>query len=366
MKKIILLLTIFILAFSAIQPVAAEYNLDRLDVTPAGDLSPGDKVTVECDITLTASSGLTFIANHDLEAYTELENPEWEYQKEQNGQGIWEVSGKKYLTFGGWDLSYPDSNTIEIHYRLEGYAPEISATGKQIIFRLRETDVNGNVVTDGEVLVERTILNPEDVITTRELRVEELAEFRTDINEKYALGVDTTGAEEKYRAADDAIDASKTTGYSEANTFLANADTYLTEGEELLNQAWTTKTINDAQVPIDATETLIVYFKTNRSMGDDSRVLNIETKYNFAQQTLSNAKDLRDQNQYIQARIQADSAKIKGDEAYAQASKLRKDIGEGFSLGNIGFYLMIVVVLVIIGGVGLFFYRRYSSWDELG
>ncbi|MCK4269455.1 MAG: hypothetical protein KAW93_03150, partial [Methanogenium sp.] len=138
------------------------------------------------------------------------------------------------------------------------------------------------------------------------------------------------------------------------------------EGEELLNQAWTTKTINDAQVPIDATETLIVYFKTNRSMGDDSRVLNIETRYNFAQQTLSNAKDLRDQNQYIQARIQADSAKIKGDEAYAQASKLREDIGEGFSLGNIGFYLMIVVVLVIVGGIGLFFYRRFSSWDELG
>ncbi|MCK4269636.1 MAG: hypothetical protein KAW93_04075, partial [Methanogenium sp.] len=157
-KIMVVAIAVLMAVFMIVAPAAAGYNLDRLEVSPSGDLSPGDQVTVECDITLTASSGLTFIANHDLEAYTELEDPEWEYQKEVNGHGIWGVSGKKYLTFGGWDLSYPDSNTIEIHYRLAGEVPEVSTTSEKTIFRLRETDVNGNVITNGETLVERTVL----------------------------------------------------------------------------------------------------------------------------------------------------------------------------------------------------------------
>lgn len=367
----ILLLTGLLLCAGVVLPAAASpnYKITSFEMSPAtGDLSPGDEVTAKLVVQMEGSGDVLFPDGHSLEAYTELADQLWTYEIELNGHGDTMTSGTKYLTFGGWELSYPDSNSMNIYYFLEGKAPEVTATGEKIIIRLRQLDSSDNLVSGGEYEVVRTVLNPEDVSALRTVREAELAELRTAIDEKYALGVDTTEAENLYSQADDAIKASRTAGYSSANTLLSEAGTYITEAETALARANVQKMLDEAQVPIDATQGIVTYFIDNRSMGKDSRVVDLKTNLVLVQSDFDDAVDLFNQAEYISAGLKADSVKTKATALYEQASLLKEEIGEGFipNLSGLLPIVLVIVVIVVIGGIGYVLWSRKSRWDELG
>lgn len=359
-----------ILCICLIPPVAAvNYDVDLLEVTPAGDLEPGEGITVRCIISLTSVGTETFPSTHALEAYSELEDLSWTYTILVNDVGLPVVDGKRYLRIIGWNLAYPATSEVKVEYLLEGDAPEMTATQKKIIFRLRQLDSNELVITNGETLVERTIINPGDFDASIALVEQKLEDLRTSLDEQYANGVNTIPAEEKYDAAEAEITSAKTAPYSTKQTFLTNAETYLNEAEDLLDEAWSQGEIDQAQDKIDDVDDELTYWTVNRSMNSDSRVIAIRTQLDNAQTLLTLAKDKQSSGNYNQARIQAQAAEDKAGAALNASLALRDEVGEGLALPDVGGitgYLLIGGVIVIAAVVGIIFYRRRTRWDELG
>ncbi|KQC03341.1 MAG: hypothetical protein APR53_01180 [Methanoculleus sp. SDB] len=345
------------------------YDVDLLEVTPEGDISPGERITVRCIVTLTSVGTETFPSSHALEAYTELEDLSWTYTILVNDVGLPITDGKRYLRIIGWNLAYPTSSEVKVEYLLEGDAPEVTATQEKIIFRLRQLDSNELVITNGETLVERTIINPGDIEASIAAVEQDLDNLRASLDEQYENGVNTNAAEEKYDAAKTEITKAKTASYGTVQTYLTNAETYLDEAEVLLDEAWADNEITQAQEKIDEVDDELTYWTVNRSMSSDSRVIAIRTQLDNAQTLLTLAKDRQSSGEYNQARIQAQGAEDKAAAALNASLTLRDEVGEGFALPNFGGlvnYLLIGGFIVIVAVVGILFYRRRTRWDELG
>ena len=164
MKQRIPLLLSIILALCLMQGAAAADFVETVaDIDPAsGDLAPGEQVIVHVIVKLTGSGDNTFDTNDELEAYTELDDQQWDYKILVNSQGIPKQSTSRILTLLGWDLAYPDSNEVTVDYTLSGKVPTVAQTSDVTLFRLRQLDVNGNVPFGGELLIKPTVfINPE-------------------------------------------------------------------------------------------------------------------------------------------------------------------------------------------------------------
>ncbi|WP_218185259.1 hypothetical protein [Methanogenium cariaci] len=363
------------LALCLVQGAAAADFVEVIggDVDPAsgGDLAPGEQVIVHVVVKLTGSGDKgTFNINEELEAYTELDDPEWDYTVKVNKQGIPKQTSSRYVRLLGWDISYPDENDVTVDYALAGKVPAVSQTSKTALFRLRQLDEDGKVWAGNELLIERTVINPGDVDKIRDLREEQINELRTSIDEYTALDVNVAQAEQLYQQADQKVDQSKTASYSQANVLLGGeAGTLIEQAEASLEDAYASKLIDSAQVTIDQVNGDVSYFINNRSMSGDTRVTAIQNKVSLAETKMSQAKDFRDNKDYYQSRLNANEAQLTANEALAMSTEVREDIGEGGLLpdfSGLGTYVIILVVVVIIAGVGFVIYRRYNKWDELG
>ena len=139
------------------QPVQTKYGNYKVIscvVSPvSGPYAQNETVSISCDIELEGSGGVLFPDTHELEAYTCLQNPHWDYRIALNGYGNLAESETNYLSFGGWELSYPDSNSMTIHYQVEGQIPPVSAKSERPIFRLRQLDSSDDLVSNGEYLI---------------------------------------------------------------------------------------------------------------------------------------------------------------------------------------------------------------------
>jgi hypothetical protein len=371
MKKGILFLFL-VLSICFVQPVyaAADYEVDTYEVIPSGDLSPGESVNVRCIISLTGEDE-TFPMGHELEAYTELDDIRWEYAITVNGMGVPVSAGSRYLTIIGWNLAYPEDTDVEVEFLLEGTVPSVSATTTKTIFRLQQFDSDGDLVKNGEYLKEQVAVNPAEIEATLAVRESELSQLRESLDDLSAKGVNTVAAEEKYDASEDAILKVKTSSDANALSYLTNAGTYMDEAEELLDEAWAQKTIDDAEFTLNQADEHLTYFKVNRSMGADARVISIKSQMDNANTILTLAKDKQTSGEYNSARIQAEEALEKASVALNDSLTLRDEIGEGgfgfgFDLGGSMVYLIIGAVLVVAGVVGVYLYRRKTKWDELG
>ncbi len=370
MKRGIIAIFCILLALCLVTPaMAASYSVESSDIDPTGPASPGDRIITNIEILLTGSGDETFNTGNELEIYTDLSDPEYEYTVSINDVEQTRTVSTRYIRLSGWELSYPDNSEVEIFITLEGEAPSVSGTGEIEVIRIREQDSNGNVVSAGEFVIEKTILNPEDIDKVLDVREDELAELRTTIDTIAAEGVNVAAAESKYQEAKTAITNAKTSSYTQANEYLAEAGTLIEEADDLAQEARANQLIANAQGTIDTTNTHITYFVENRTMGDDSRVTAIEKKLAIAETQLSQAKDFRDKGDYYQARLNANEAEMTADEALSSAVALREEIGEGGFLpdmSGLGTYVLIIVAVVIIGIVGYAVYKRYTKWDELG
>jgi hypothetical protein len=369
MKSAINLIICLFLGLCLVQAVsAADYDVEQIGITPStGDIVAGDTVTVHAVIQVSEDDD-PFPGSDSLELTTELSEPKWEYYYTVDSvdQALQPVKSSVRLVISGWELSYPSDVTVDVV--LTGKGPQRSSTEEIDAIKIQQLDDDRDPIKNSEYVKSVTIVNTEDKATTIQVREKELAALRTAIDDKAAEGVDTSNAEAKYDEAEAAINSARTSSYTTAQTQLDNAGTLIDEAETLLNEAEATKAIGDAQACIDEVEGMITYFKDNRSMGSDARVMAIETQLDNAQTLLTIAKDKQTSKDYDQACIQAANAEDKANVALADANALKEEIGEGlsFNLSGISTYLIIGVVLVVLVVGGFVLYRRHTKWDELG
>ncbi len=368
MGRLALLCVILVCLLVPAVSAYADYEVESIEISPSGDMSPGERVTIKCSVSLTGDDP-TFPDSDYLEAYTDLEDFEWTYKITVDGFGEDKPStGKRYLTISGWLLSYPEDSDVMIEYVLEGIAPDVTATATKEIFRLRQYDDDDELVSGGEYVVERDIISEEDIQTTISVRESELSALRSDLDSAYAEGVDTSDAESAYDVAEDALLDAKTASYSDVQSYLDKVETNIELADSLLSEAWSQHSIDSAEYTIGEVEGHLTYFKVNRSMTGDSRVLAIESQLDNANTLLTLAKDKQASGDYSNARLQAQNANEKANEALNVSLSLREEIGEGisFDFGGSLIYIVIGIIIIAAAAGGVYYYRKKRRWDELG
>jgi subtilase family serine protease len=134
--------------------------------------------------------------------------------------------------------------------------------------------------------------------------------------------------------------------------------------------------ISTAEGSIDQTEQLITYFKVNKSMGSDARIMPIIARWELAADKLSDARDLYTEGKYAEAEAKASEAAAKGDEVLNDAMALKEKVdsnplsgivsGLSGAISGTIVTIILLIVIAIIAIVGIILFRRRRKWDELG
>jgi hypothetical protein len=369
-----------IIAFSlvfCIQGVSAFY-VSSISIDPSGSLTPGQQVLVSFKIDFTSTGDSTFPAGGELDLSTDLEKPKWTWTLLLDGvENPRPTETGRMLALSGFELSYPSKVEESVRITLEGTAPSVTQSTNKTIIKILESDSNGNELTSS--LIEKTtmVINTAEVSKSIDDQGGILQGYRSHIDEKAALGIDTTAAEAKYNEAKAKIDAARarqSTQYTQAYDDLKAAQTAIDDGEKALDRAWAENEVTNAQIPIDNVDKVIAWFKGNQSTASNSELSTIITKREVAVSYISTANDEISNGKYELARSKAQDAFAKGNESYTDALILQKKVMSGFDLfgwipgifksGLLPIVVGVVVVVLVV--VGVIIYRKRSRWDELG
>ena len=194
---------VLLIVLALILPVVSAYTVSSVSIDPSGDLLPGTAVTVSYKLDFAASGGETFPSEDSLQMITDLEKPKWTWTLLLNGvENPRPQAGGRMLELSGWDLSYPSKNVEEsIRVTLEGTTPAVTATTNKTMIKIQEMDSRNAVVSGTLVEYTRLIINTGEVSTAVATANNNLAAFRAHIDEKYAMGIDTSAAESQYNTA---------------------------------------------------------------------------------------------------------------------------------------------------------------------
>jgi hypothetical protein len=349
---------------------ASAFTVSSVSIDPTGSLIPGTPVTVSYKI---ENSGV-FPSGDDLQFFTELDDPKWTYTIIVNGvENVRPVMGGRTLTIVGFELSYKANDEVAVRATLEGKAPAVTDTTDKTVIRIQEMDTSGRSIDSTKVERTAKVINTGEVPKVISERDNELQTYRTHIDEKAVLGIDTSAAEAKYNEAKQKIDSARarpTTQYAEALVDLTAAQTSISDGEKALDKAWAEDEVAIAQVPINNVDAVIAWFKGNQSTSNDQQLPAIVAKREVAVSYISTANDQIGNGEYSQARSKAQEAFSKGNESYTDALARQKQLlsGWSFSLPQIpgGIFIVLGVIVVILVAVGIVIYRKRSRWDELG
>jgi hypothetical protein len=355
------------------------FAVSSITVDPSGSLTPGTPVIVTFKIDMSASGDETFPSADELQMSTDLDSPKWAYSLVLDGVDTPQPANSgRVLSVSGWILSYPSTVEESMKVTLQGNAPTVTQTTNKTMIKVTEYDSRNNPVTS--TVVERTavIVNIKDVQDKVAAEESALQTFRSHIDEKSALGIDTAAAEAKYSEAQQKISTAKSlpsTQYALAFSNLNTAQSLIDDGEVALDRAWAENEVANAQIPINNVDGIIEWFKANKSTADDAQLPAIITKREVAVSYISTASDEITSGNYEQARSKAQEAFNKGNESYTDALKRQYDIINGgwftwLKLPNIklpgGIFLIVGIVVVVLAVVGYVIYRKRSRWDELG
>lgn len=323
MRKILLVLCL-ILVFSQ---GALAFNVSKMTIDPSGSLVPGTPVVVEGIIDFTPSSNVTFESGSELEFTTELEKPKWTWTLILDGvENPRPQEGGQSLSLSGFDISYPNTVHESVRFKLEGTTSQIkrdesdpygTVSERKTIIRIREIDEYSKIIPESVFEINTTVISKsccsEPISFT-------LKKFRTHIEEKSDVGVNTTEAEAKYADAitkADAANALPTTQFAAALSSLTAAKNDIAEGERLLDKAWAEKEVADAQVPINNVDIVLGGIKTNRTIPPQLR--EIISKRESAVDYIRTANDQIAAGNYSTARESARIALALGNESYTSA-----------------------------------------------
>jgi hypothetical protein len=359
---LILFLIVCIQAVSAI-------SVESVTVDPSGSLTPGTPVTVQFKI-----DTYDFPSGGEIRLFTDVDSPKWTYTVIVNGiENLRPVEGGRTLAISGFELSYKPSDDVSVRTTLEGVAPPVTQTANKTIVRITEYDANGKPVTGSQVEKTALVINTGEVASTIASADAELEVYRTHIDEKAALGIDTSEAEVKYNEAQQNVDSARSrpsNEYAGAQADLTAATAAIKDGETALDKAWAEYEVAAAQVPITNVDAIITWFKGNSSTANDQQLPTIITKREVAVSYVSTANDDIASGSYAQARQKAQDAFLKANESYTEALARQKELSSGFSLPipkiNSTLIIILGVVAVILVVVGVIIYRKRSRWDELG
>jgi hypothetical protein len=358
------------------------FSLSTVSVNPTGSLTPGTPVVVSFTINFASSGSDTFPSTDTLQLLTDLDKPQWTYTLILNGvENARPPAGGRSLQLSGWDLDYPAASIEEsLRFTLEGNAPTVTSTGNKTLIDIVELDQNANPIPNSEVTYTTLVINTGDVAAGISSANDALQAFRALIDEKSALGVDTSAVEAQYNQAQQQIAAAQalpTSQYADAVNDLAAVNTTIQTGMTALDKAWAQKTVADAQVPVNNAESVITYLQVNKSLSNDARLSPIVAEHEIAASYITNANNAITSGNYDQARTIAQQAFTEGNKSYNDAVALNQTVNSGFNplagLGSIGsifssgvLVIVVVVIVVVLVVVGIIIYRKRSRWDELG
>lgn len=200
MKGLTKLVIIVVIALILFIPAVSAFDVEGMTVDPSGSMTPSTPVTVSFKVGFAASSGDTFPSGSDLVMTTDLNDPKWTYTIILDGvENPRNPLGGKTLDLSGFELSYPSKVDESIRVTLEGTAPTVDTTTLKDMVRIKELDSNGNIVTN--VNQSALVINTGDVTQVVALENTNLSTFRSHIDEKSAIGIDTSAAETDYNNA---------------------------------------------------------------------------------------------------------------------------------------------------------------------
>ncbi|NMB80145.1 MAG: hypothetical protein GYA23_13735 [Methanomicrobiales archaeon] len=362
---------VLVLALMVMVPIVSGVSVLNPVINPTGDLTAGTNVSVSFKIDLTPVGETTFPAEDTLQIYTDLNNAKWGVTIIKDGieQPVPQEFGRSvYLS--GWVLSYPKSVTESLRITLEGSVPSVTKSMNKTIVLVQELDRNNAIIPTSIVTRERLIINPTDMSENIAVREADLRTYRTLIDARAKAGVNTSAAEQKYSAAQAAIDSAKKADFSAAQVSLNTVPALIADGEKTLDKAWAEKEIEGAQVPITKTADLITFFTVNKSMSADPRVAIIIAKKETADQYLSSAKDLSYLGNYEFSRVKAQQAFEKGNESLNEAITLKLSLTKTDNGGGLPAWLntttiiIAVVVIIVIAIAAYMLLRKTDRWSE--
>jgi hypothetical protein len=320
---------------------------------------------------------------NDLILNTALKNPQWSYIINVNGNPTSPTqSGSATVDISSFLLEYKSSDDVTVGVTLSGTAPSVTQTSNQTLISIWEEDSNGNQVATPYTQT-ALIVNTNDVTTAIANANTQLAQLKADIDEKSALGIDTSAAQAQYNSAQSQISqaqAMPSSQYTDALNAINSATSAITNGETLLDKSWAESEISNAQGPINNVDQLIAFFQSNTSTANDARLSTVITEREIAVSYISAANDFVTNGNYASARSKAEQAYTEGNQSYNDAlafqaalaanpfsnllGGLGTSVGSVFSSGVLIIGVGVVVVVLIV--VGIIIYRKRSRWDELG
>jgi hypothetical protein len=341
-----------------VQGVAA-WNVTQLTMDSSKLVTRGTPVNVTGTIDFAPASGpdTTFDPSHELVLSTTLSDARWDLTLVVGGaENVQPAVHNNTTTLSGFILSYPKGTDESLKIRLTGKAPgtgvPCTSAGRTILL-IQEYDARHSPVPGTSRALDTIILYDGSCINQSNEKRARLSDFRFYIDEKSALGTNTTLAEVKYAEADALIKSAtgrSSTQYMLAHQDLDAAQKAIDEGEVALDKAWAEKAVADAQVPINNTDAIIGWFKANSSTADDPQLPAIVAKREVAMSYLVTANDEIANGNYDLARLKAQEAYNKANESYTNGNS-RNDRTEGsdhvFPLYITG--CIIVTILLVIG-----------------
>jgi hypothetical protein len=375
MKGLTKLAILAVIALILFVPAVSAFTVEGMTIDPSGSLTPSTPVTVSFKVGFAASSGETFPSGSDLVMTTDLTDAKWTYTIILDGvENPRNPLGGKTLDLSGFELSYPSKVDESIRVTLEGTAPTVDTTTLKDMVLLKELDSNGNIVSS--VNKSALIINTGDVTRIIALENTNLSTFRSHIDEKSAIGIDTSAAETDYNNAQAQISTATSrpaTQYADALNDLAAAQASIDAGEIAVDKAWAESEVANAQIPITNVDAVIAWFKGNQSTANDPQLASIVAMREVAVSYISNANDYITSGNYDQARSKAADAFSKGNESYTDALARQKQLMNSGWFSSItlpklpgGIFLIVGVIVVVLVVVGVIIYRKRSRWDELG
>lgn len=364
MKRVGIVFVMLVIALCVIQAGSA-IKVMNLEVSPTGSLKPGDVVTVHGTVDISG----TWDESNYLELFSQLDRGTilWEY-----AIGLDEryppvtTAGGQYLRIDGWLLSYPNDMSVAVLFTLDGVVPDSS--GQITLLRVREIDDKNDVVGT-EFVKTATVVNPAEIAAQITAMEANLAGLKASIDQRAAAGISVGDAQTYYTAAFNAIASAKTTT-GDVTTILNTAMSNINEANTALDRAYSQQSIDKTQQTIDGVIGLYNEFTVNRSLKiSDPRLVPITQKRDIAISTLSSAKDDQAAGSYASALAKAVDAQTKAQEAWDLSLALKTELDKGFSLNlNLGGILLpLGIILIIVSSVGgIYYYKKYRSWDELG
>jgi hypothetical protein len=358
-------------------PPVAGYKVTSVSIDPAGALVPGTPVTVVTRIDFPDNHGETFSEGSALELASDLDNPTWNWSLTIDGVETFrpDARGRK-LELSGFELSYKKDIQESLAVTLRGNAPFVERTTNKTIIRIQEIVCHDSHCFQPGVVYSALVVNTTEIVQNIKSVRLKLQGFRSNLDEKAAMGVNTTEAEVKYADAKSQIDTATCaciSGHEEPLRRLIVAERLITEGERLLDKAWAEKEVLDAQVPITNADAIIAWFKGNRSTADLPELIPIISKRGAAVNFISYANDEIAAGNYSQARMKAKEAFQKGNDSYSHALSVQDKrihhpdwLCQGCFDGRVLFVLVppvICIIAIVLLIAGIFWWKKRKSGD---